>query len=471
MARHPAAVFFLMPFRIAEFALGAWLAMTGSRAAPGRASHAASLAGLALILGSALLYDKDTRFPGLTAMVPALGAALLIWARSDAWGNRLLGLGPVRYIGRISYSLYLVHWPVVSLFAFRHGTPDSWVDVAVLTAASLGLGALLHHLVETPFRRTGAKGAFLVPGRALAVTMATGAMMLTAAGADIARRDGYDWRTDASLPVLDEAIRAGQRGRREAIRQDRCHFSRRNSDYFGNFEGCQPDPIDGAVVVFGDSHAADIWAALSAAAPDRPVVQLTAAGCDLARAVDPAERCDVFLEHARRWLTANRDRIGTVVYSQRAANIMVDAPDGTPAAPDPVSVERMATGVAELAAAGVPVVVWGPRPEFHPVIEVILGRSTGLNDFRRRMQAVDTAPYAALDAALRTAVGARGIPYLSSRDVLCATGICRFLDDDGGPLFVDYGHWSPAGGRFVLAQMADAYPAVRDLLGAGLTSR
>jgi hypothetical protein len=399
-------------------------------------------------------------------MVPALGAALVIWAAPQGLGNRVLALGPLRYVGRISYSLYLVHWPLVSLFAFRHGVPDRWSEVTGLTAAALVLGAAMYHLVETPFRRTDPVGSFRVPGRALGATMAAGAVMLTAAGADIARRDGYEWRTHDSLSALARATRDGGRARREAIRQDTCHFSPRNPDYFANFSGCLPDTLDGAIVVLGDSHAADVWAALSQAIPGRPVVQLTAAGCALSRAVDPAERCDIFLDHARDWLTAHRDRIALVLYSQRAGSIMDDAPDGTPAAPDPDAVDRLVRGLSDLVAAGLPVVVWGPRPEFHPVIDVVLARSASMDDFRQRMAATDTQPYAALDADLQTAMDARGIAYLSAQAVLCGDGPCRFLTAGGAPLFVDYAHWSPAGGREVLGLMADAYPAIRDLLAA-----
>ncbi len=406
LTRHPSAVFFLMPFRIAEFAIGAALAMTGARLHSGPASHFASLAGLALILAAVFTFDKETRFPGVSALVPCAGAALLIWSDAAGAGNRFLTLPPIRYVGRVSYSLYLVHWPIVSLYSFAQGTPESWPEILGLTTIAVCLGALMYHGVETPFRRPGPQGGFRVSGRALGVTAAAGAVVVTAAGTDIASRDGYEWRVAQGVRPLMIAVREGKRDRRRVIRQTTCHFSSKTPDYLARFEGCLPERIDGAIVVMGDSHAADIWAALARVVPDQPVVQLTAAGCALSRPLDRAERCDLFYENALDWLGRNGGRVSAVIYSQRAASAMHrDAADGTPTRVDPEAVERLATELARIAMLVPQTIVWGPRPEFHPVIEVVLGRSASLPDFRLRMEEADTSQYLALDSALATRLG------------------------------------------------------------------
>lgn len=468
LARAPSAVFFLMPFRFFEFAFGGALALTGARLTAGPSSHVASFAGLALILGAALTFDKSSRFPGLAALIPCLGAALLIWSSSSGLGNRLLALAPVRYVGRISYSLYLVHWPLVSLYTFAHGTPRTWFEVTSLTATALALGAALYHLVEAPFRRSGPEDAFRVSGRVLGMTAAAGAVMVTAAGTDIASRRGYEWRVDRSLQPLYAAVREGKRDRRRAIRQDRCHFSTKNPDYLIHFASCLPDRLDGAIVILGDSHAADIWAALAHAFPDRPLVQLTGAGCALSRPLDVAERCDLFYTHARGWLKQNGHRLGAVVYSQRGASAMGQGPDGFPTTYDARAIQQLASALSELRQTVPRLLVWGPRPEFHPGIEVVLGRSQSAQDFAVHMAEIDTSAHMTLDRAIAERLAGTGISYLSSAAVLCPDDTCRFMSTDGTrPLIVDYGHWAPKGGREIVHDVLAAYPELSDLFGRG----
>ncbi len=109
--------FYLPWCRAWELGLGALLAVAGTQFA-GRAATALAGAGLAAIALSISLYDPSTRFPGIAALLPCGGAALLIAAGNFSNPvSRALSIGPVRHVGLISYSLYLIHWP---LFSFAH---------------------------------------------------------------------------------------------------------------------------------------------------------------------------------------------------------------------------------------------------------------------------------------------------------------------------------------------------------------
>lgn len=119
-ANAPTAAFYLLPARAWELLLGslvAFWAMRGEQSGP-RGGHgywigtAGSLAGLLLIVWSLFAYDRDMEFPGASALVPTVGAALLIHFGHDGVNPvaRLMGLAPLTFIGRISYSLYLWHW-------------------------------------------------------------------------------------------------------------------------------------------------------------------------------------------------------------------------------------------------------------------------------------------------------------------------------------------------------------------------
>ncbi len=145
----PTATFYLLPTRGWELLLGGLLAL---RPAPARSLPGAAWAGLALIATAALAYTRATPFPGAAALLPCLGTALVLHAGS-APGTRpqlLLTTAPVVFIGRISYSLYLWHWPLLVFAAYRTtGELGAAVKLG-LVALSFGLAVLSWWAVERP---------------------------------------------------------------------------------------------------------------------------------------------------------------------------------------------------------------------------------------------------------------------------------------------------------------------------------
>lgn len=153
----PTPTFFLTPFRVWEFLLGGFVGMAARRVQLG-AWWAWGLAagGLLALLGSALFYSRATVFPGATALLPCFGTAALLLCglrHPDHPLMRLLCLPPIRLIGQASYSIYLVHWPLL-VFAryFEIGTEPAWVSWSLI-ACACALGVLSWRYVEQPFRR------------------------------------------------------------------------------------------------------------------------------------------------------------------------------------------------------------------------------------------------------------------------------------------------------------------------------
>jgi hypothetical protein len=185
--RDARSAFFSAPGRAWELLLGALLAVRlvpVLQAAWQREVMAAG--GLLLITGSVLLMTRDTVFPGLAALPPTLGAAMLIHAGQPApdgsnhraWASRLLEIRPAVFIGLISYSLYLLHWP---LFAFAHGLHDGPMAIEVrlwLIATAFALAVFSWKFVETPFRRPAQPMA-----RQRLLMLAAGIMAITSLGA------------------------------------------------------------------------------------------------------------------------------------------------------------------------------------------------------------------------------------------------------------------------------------------------
>ena len=113
--RLPANGFFLAPLRAWELLFGIVIAQRYVPAITGsKARNLAATAGLAMIVATGLLYNSHTIFPGLAAIPPCLGAALVIAAgeTGSSFAGKVLSWRPVVFLGLISYSLYLWHWPV-----------------------------------------------------------------------------------------------------------------------------------------------------------------------------------------------------------------------------------------------------------------------------------------------------------------------------------------------------------------------
>jgi peptidoglycan/LPS O-acetylase OafA/YrhL len=146
--------YFLLPYRAHELLTGALVARALERHTPGpRQAGAAALAGLLLLAGSLLLLRRELTFPGLYSLPPCLGAALLLYGGARANPvSAMLARPPLVAIGLMSYSLYLWHWPILSLLRYRNIALDGSTVPAVL-ALIFALSYLSWRYVEVPLRR------------------------------------------------------------------------------------------------------------------------------------------------------------------------------------------------------------------------------------------------------------------------------------------------------------------------------
>jgi peptidoglycan/LPS O-acetylase OafA/YrhL len=146
-----------------ELAAGALLAVTvplWTRLRPGIAA-ALSWAGLGLIAVALFAFGEGTLYPGALAAVPVVGAVLVVagGCAQPRWGAEVvLGVGPMQFLGRMSYSWYLWHWPVLLLLPAALDRDPDTATALVAVIGSLALAVLTHHLVEEPFRNNAGFG-------------------------------------------------------------------------------------------------------------------------------------------------------------------------------------------------------------------------------------------------------------------------------------------------------------------------
>ena len=173
----PSAGFFLLPARIWELSIGALVAL-GAVPVIGSARMRALLCigALATIAASCIVISGSWPFPVPFALPPVLAAATLLAYGETGPTARWLSLAPLRWIGLISYSVYLWHRPLISFYQSRTGTSLSLVESGLLIAASLAAGAASYRLVEQPVLRRWRSGRGWTPHiiAAVALTLLAG---------------------------------------------------------------------------------------------------------------------------------------------------------------------------------------------------------------------------------------------------------------------------------------------------------
>lgn len=249
---YPSAIFYLSPFRAWQFAAGGVLALLmhgdtpGAQKLnlPGPVAALVTLSGLVMICASFVTVTAEG-YPGLKALVPTAGTLLAILGGNNALASSLLSNKVAVFIGRISYSLYLTHWPVIVFIRYYNGdAPLTPMLMLIALALSVGSAYLLFRLIETPLRRPWSASAtyerFVVP-----TFLAGPALLLVVFSIYPWAQSGWSWRLspEAQNIVAEMAshseVKCYQRQVKGLGKQ--CFFGARRN---------KPD-----LVLLGDSHA------------------------------------------------------------------------------------------------------------------------------------------------------------------------------------------------------------------------
>ena len=421
---HLDAAFYLPVTRAWEFLLGVLIALMPRPSLARGLREAGTMAGLALILGPVMIYGPATLFPGMAALWPCLGAVLVIWfgGPPGAFVSRGLGWPPVVWIGRLSYSLYLVHWPVLVLAPFIFMRRLSFVETLAALAVCFLLAWLLYRLVETPLRRSRWKtSTVLVTAIACAVGTAGAGWLGEGINARyFAHRPGYEREPDMS--GAEQAWSVGV-----CLLVNGQPVSDWSSDACTFGKGADP-----AVLLFGDSFAAHYVPGLKAASADKDVriMEYAMEGCAPTLAPDSpgTASCRAFREHVLN------------IVEQMDVKHVIIASSWLEYGTAPSSqIESTLTG---LKAAGVDVTLIGQSPNFYIPPYLILARSVppGAPDADLPLSAQARAMNRRL-AAIAVRVG---VQFIDPTEALCPDGQCR-VRVAGEDFYLDYGHFTPAG--------------------------
>lgn len=250
VAKHSGATFYALPTRAWELLLGSILAAWPSVLNWKHwFTELVGLAGMAMIIGAGLFFDSATTFPGPNALVPCLGTVMVIAAGMSNTNvtQRLLSCRPIVFIGLVSYSLYLWHWPLLTFQRYWFGDHIAAVYRLGGVLASFALAVLSWRYVETPFR-TG-KGKKEVSGRTITIAVMASTIVMLGLGIWTLRSEGYPQRMPAAvLTIIEDSTGSSER---KAMNSEAITC---NLDRLPLLGETQPDaPI--SFVLWGDSHA------------------------------------------------------------------------------------------------------------------------------------------------------------------------------------------------------------------------
>lgn len=449
--RFPTGVFFLAPFRAWELLAGSVLALGTIPPLPRRwQRELVSLASLSLLAYSVLRIEAGPAFPGWIAALPVVATAALIHSGTsgDSLVRRFLSLRPLVFVGLISYSLYLWHWPLVVFAKYVRGLEPLGDLRWLLTAVSIVLASLSLRFVERPFRSR----VLLAVPRRLFATAGVASVAFASLGAVVFATGGLAARFEREVVALDQE-------RSPEIPLVECMGHRIEAG--GLEERCRlgdPDaPI--SVLLWGDSHALAWVPALDGALRSNRLAGLfagTSACPPLFGVANPASpRCLARNRDVER-LLAERSELELVIlvaawfgYSSDAGRYRLQDLEGR-SGNSVVFPKALRDTLAFLTDAGKQAWVIGPTPgapSFLPLRMALLKVFGG-----RPLEPVAAASFAERRRAFAEAVeqlpAGLSVHVTDPGPWLCDSDACRF-EADGLPLYRDGGHLNVRGASYL----------------------
>ncbi|RTL49188.1 MAG: acyltransferase [Bradyrhizobiaceae bacterium] len=437
-----ASAFYLPYARAWEFSAGGILAVIAKGRFPAAANTAVAI-GLAAILFSSWLVTPDAPYPSSATVIVVMGTMLIIYfGQQSSLSRRLLETDTAVFTGRISYPLYLWHWPLLTFFFLLKESRLSDLQTVIVLIVSFLAATLTYRLVERPvaikFRLEH------IAGVSAGILFAIG---LSGAALDFS--NGAPARfPDALLQVFS---------------YDRYKFA---SDAF--FPGCwlrTNDPPSslrtictnfddrGSIAVWGDSHAARLAPGMRKVFGDRRIWQMAKSSCPPVIGPGMGKACEEWNDYVMD--LTRKHPPGTLVlyaswqlYSRSWKN---DAPQRA----------MLIKSIQEAKKAGVSrIILLGQGPVFQPSLTTLLfhdWKKKGWKSVPERLP-VETVSLDAIDKDIAAVANLTGVEYLSPLALFCTADGCltKIPDSPARLITWDYGHFTTDGATFLAETIAQA---------------
>ncbi len=425
----PEAAFYLPTTRAFELLIGALTLWAQDRfSLNDRLKRGLSLLGIGLLITSLIGLNDRVPFPGLWALPPCLGAALLLLT-ADGWGNKLISAPPLVWTGDISYSLYLWHWPLLVFARIVFGDAI-WIALPAVAAAFV-FAVLSRRYIEQPFLRKSPRRLWLRAGLAMTVSIVSALLVFAAKG--LPQR--FNAGEQAAFAATDDF----------SPDRKRCHLAQNTRrDYR---DTCVLGGTAPLIAVWGDSEGVELATAL--ADQGYTVRPITASACPPSVGYTIAYNRACRAHNADMLLHLKSDpKIRIVLLSVNYRRY--DSENSA------AMMGGLELSALDLQAAGKQVVLLYPVPvyDFDPPSQVGLAMRLGRDPLtvgmsRRRYDRENAETIAALDAFAQS----HNLAVLRPSDVLCDAQRCRVYDPAAGVLYFNGQHLGVAGAKLITTKV------------------
>jgi peptidoglycan/LPS O-acetylase OafA/YrhL len=428
-------LFYMTPFRIFEFAIGGllyferWAIPLGEKAL-----RLAILVCVGVIAACTFVYDDKMVFPAWNALLPCGAAAGFILFGKRASFPFLFHSRPLLMIGRLSYSIYLVHWPIIVFYPHLVGNEIDWMATVIMLASTLAVSAALHFSVEHRFhRRSGGEPRFSIRfgnGASFATATLTAFAFFTLAMARPAQEP-----SSQSLDVVD-------------IQRSNEGYTWRNHRALNS--SFQAD-TDRDILIIGDSQAADMVNLLleyDSSLRSHIRTFVSTAGCQIKLSDTYYQqreqnngRADETIERCRK----DRQRFHEDARI-KAADAIVLAYSWRPAA-----IDYLDEDIAELSKLSPRARIYVAGLKTQPrsgIWYMEQGIAGGAASTFAKKNAVDEVQQ--INTRLATAFPGH---FLDLQDVTCSRQACDVFTDSGYPIFFDTSHLTAPGARYLATRV------------------
>ncbi len=447
---NPVTAFYMPYTRAWELLLGTLLA-TGNfprlRAAWQR--NLASFTGLACILTACLVYRPTTPFPGWSALLPCIGSVLVIQAGQDGDSlvSRCLSWRPLVFIGLISYSLYLWHWPIILLHKSgillpMTAMPPKLVsrieprhfDDIIEVSLSLLAAVLSWKFIEQPFR----VGRLRWSGKRLFAFAAAVVILCVAFSASAIYTGGFPGR----MPAAAERI-ASYHSPQEPFRRGSCFITPEYSMKDYDYQKClHLDPEKKNYLLVGDSHSAALWPGLSQGLVSANVMQASVAACRPFVSPQGTADCRTMTSYIFQTFIPQHPVDGIYLHNRWESQ----------------DIPGLTETILWAKQNHIPVVLFGPVPEYDAPLSRLLAYSIAWKDPSYPAEHRISEPEI-MDAKLQALATKLNVHYISLYKALCGKEHCvEYVDaSHQTPIMGDSNHFTESGSVY----------AVRRVMGLG----
>ena len=451
--KSPDAAYYLLPSRAWELMAGALLAVLPVRPqTPRWVLTGVSWGGLGAVLAAMFFYQKGTPFPGWAALPPVLGTAAMIWSmgqnEAPSLLRRLLSWRPVVFIGLISYSLYLWHWPLLVYGAYWPERHILWWPWRLgLLALSFVLAVLCWRYVETPFRRR----VWCADRRRLFLFGAALPVVCVVAGGAVVKKHGFPGRYAEEIVSID---RGSKKERTLAAKFPMIKTTDLKDAREGRFYVAGPERKAPEVLLWGDSQAMALAPAFQELAEETNVKTVVAwYGATAPLIGHQSEHAESLTDDSPEWSQAivdyaKENRISRVVlaaswglYADLGRKGEVRDPDLF----DDVA-QKLAATVRELRQAGAEVWIFKRVPM--QTTDYRIGMARARLEGRPQTISTPRADYASYTGSEEKLFGpavTAGASVIDVTNYFFVNGDRSLLEDQGYILYADGGHLSAWG--------------------------